>query len=148
MVGVSVSWQPILLICTNNHISKKQPKIAFVLLLLSMIPLPGFFGYCDVQMAEGVHSRHPFVLGGSGAKKALHARYPADAIIGPCQPCLQALPPAIGQVANTRTRTCQPDWSQTLIQVPRTCACPKMLTCLIILCGPGPNIGRDIWVAM
>ena len=134
-------------------ISKKQPKIAFVLLLLSMIPLPGFFGYCDVQMAEAVHSRHPFVLGGERSKEGI-----ARAISCGCHnrslPALFAgllplpLPPAIGQVANTRTRTCQPDWSQTLIQVPRTCACPKMLTCLIILCGPGPNIGRDIWVAM
>ena len=50
---------------------------------------PGFFGYCDVVLlAEALHSRHPFVLG--TAKKALHARYPADAIIGPCQPCLRA----------------------------------------------------------
>ena len=49
---------------------------------------PGFFGYCDVVLAEALHSRQPFVLG--TAKKAVHARYPADAIIGPCQPCLRA----------------------------------------------------------
>ena len=47
--------------------------------------LPGLFGYCDVEMAEALHSRHLFVLGTRSAKKAVHARYPADAIIGPCQ---------------------------------------------------------------
>ena len=36
-----------------------------------MIPLPGFFGYCDVQMAEAVHSRHPFVLGGERSKEGI-----------------------------------------------------------------------------
>ena len=80
-------------------------------------------------------------------KKAVHARYPADAIIGPCQPCLRLPLPKPLQLARSPIQD-RPDWSQTLIQVPRTCACPKMLTCLIILCGPAPNIGRDIWVAM
>ena len=44
----------------------------------------------------------PVCIGPRAKKKAVHARYPADAIIGPCQPCLRTLtslpiPPQLGR---------------------------------------------------
>ena len=59
---------------------------------------PGFFGYCDVVLlAEALHSRQPFVLG--TAKKALHARYPADGCHNRTLPTLFAGPLRLPLVA-------------------------------------------------
>ena len=59
---------------------------------------PGFFGYCDVVLlAEALHSRQPFVLG--TAKKAVHARYPADGCHNRTLPTLFAGPLRLPLVA-------------------------------------------------
>ena len=130
----------------NQHQQKIVQTSICQKLLLSMILLrPRFFGYCDVEMAEATHSAHPFVLGGN--LEAVHARYPADAIIGPCQPCLRTclVPnlPAIGQVANTRPAGLVSDSNSSPLDVcmPQNAHPPYYL-----VWARAPNIGRDIWV--
>ena len=122
----------------------------FCELLLSMILLPRFFGY--IVMSRW---RKRYILLTRLYWAARKEEGSARAISCGCHnralPALFADPlPPYPYPRNWAGRQYQdrPDWSQTLIQVPRTCACPKMFTCLIILCGPAPNIGRDIWVAM
>ena len=115
----------------------------------SSISFFGFIGYCD-----GGSRAFPAPVCIGDRKKAVHARYPADAIIGPCHGpvcgATQVTQAAIGQLNQYKNPV-----SSGLGLVSDSNSSPSDV-CMpqnahhrpyYLVWGPGPNIGRDILVA-